>query len=45
MNKRKALVLGNSKYQVKPLRNPINDANSITEILHDKGFDVTIKKI
>jgi len=43
MNRRKALVLGNANYQIKPLRNPINDANSINEILHDKGFDVTIK--
>lgn len=43
MNKRKALIIGNSNYQVKPLKNPINDANSISEILYDKGFDVTRK--
>ncbi|MCJ8268971.1 MAG: caspase family protein, partial [Psychrosphaera sp.] len=44
MNKtRKALVIGNSKYLVRPLKNPLNDAKAMAEILDDKGFDVTLK--
>ena len=38
---RKALVIGNSNYMVKPLTNPVNDANDITQILTGIGFQVT----
>jgi hypothetical protein len=39
-----ALVLGNSDYRSAPaLRNPVNDANAIAEVLKGFGFDVTLK--
>jgi len=38
---RLALVIGNSNYEFVPhLRNPVNDANSIAEILTQAGFSV-----
>ncbi|MEO8557162.1 MAG: caspase family protein [Actinomycetota bacterium] len=39
-----ALVLGNGSYKgIGGLRNPVNDANAIAEVLKDFGFDVTMK--
>lgn len=41
---RRALIVGNSDYLRKneKLKNPINDANKIAEILDYKGFDVRL---
>ncbi len=39
-NKRVALVIGNSNYQVGPLANPANDAKAMAQSLRDSGFDV-----
>lgn len=40
---RKALVIGNNDYtNIKPLKNPINDARTISKVLTLKGFDVTL---
>lgn len=36
--KRVALVIGNSKYQKAPLRNPANDASDIAAMLKELGF-------
>ena len=41
--RRTALVLGNSKYQQGPLRNPANDARAMGNTLKDLGFDVTLQ--
>lgn len=38
--KRVALVIGNSRYQDRPLKNPANDARDIGEVLRNSGFDV-----
>lgn len=38
--KRLALVIGNSNYRVRPLRNPINDANDVSYALKSSGFQV-----
>ena len=40
LGKRVALVIGNAKYQVRPLRNPENDANDISAALKSSGFEV-----
>lgn len=37
---RVALVIGNSRYETGPLRNPVNDANLIASTLREMGFDV-----
>ena len=37
---RVALVIGNSRYETAPLRNPVNDANLIASTLREMGFDV-----
>ncbi|MBI2510190.1 MAG: caspase family protein, partial [Betaproteobacteria bacterium] len=37
-----ALVIGNSRYQQAPLRNPVNDANGIAAALKSVGFSVTL---
>ena len=39
--KRVALVIGNSKYQFAPLRNPVNDSRAIASELKKVGFSVT----
>jgi hypothetical protein len=39
-NKRVALVIGNSNYQVGPLANPANDAKAMAQSLRDSGFEV-----
>jgi TPR repeat protein len=41
--KRVALVIGNSNYQVGPLRNPVNDAQDISGVLRTLGFTVQTK--
>lgn len=38
-----ALVIGNAKYKDAPLKNPINDAQSIANELQKVGFKVTIQ--
>ena len=40
--KRVALVIGNSDYKISPLRNPVNDANAMSEALKKLDFDVLI---
>lgn len=37
---RVALVIGNSDYQTSPLKNPVNDAQVMSNTLKDVGFDV-----
>ena len=39
---RRALVIGNGKYSVGPLRNPPNDATAIAEALRSQGFEVQL---
>ncbi len=39
--KRVALVIGNSSYASKPLKNPVNDADDMTSFLKGVGFKVT----
>jgi len=41
-NKRIALVVGNSKYKVRPLDNPVRDVHLIKTTLEEKGFTVII---
>jgi caspase domain-containing protein len=38
--KRVALVIGNSRYESAPLKNPVNDANLVAATLREIGFDV-----
>ena len=40
--KRTALIIGNSNYTDSPLKNPVNDANSIAAELRTLGFDVML---
>lgn len=40
MGARKAIVIGNAAYQDNPLRNPVNDARLIANVLRDLGFQV-----
>ena len=37
---RVALVIGNAKYAVSPLRNPVNDARAMADQLRKMGFEV-----
>jgi uncharacterized caspase-like protein len=40
---RVALVIGNSAYQVnKPLNNPVNDAQAVSQMLNQAGFEVVM---
>lgn len=41
-SRRVALVIGNAKYQVGPLRNPANDARAMARVLHNLGFEVIL---
>lgn len=41
---RVALVIGNAAYETMPLRNPVNDARSMSKVLRDLDFDVTEKE-
>jgi hypothetical protein len=38
-----ALVIGNSKYEYRPLRNPKNDAKMMANVLRQTGFEVILK--
>lgn len=38
---KKALCIGNARYPSRPLKNPANDARSVSAALRDLGFDVT----
>jgi len=40
--RRIALVVGNAKYKVSPLRNPINDATDMADALKKLGFETTL---
>jgi uncharacterized caspase-like protein len=40
--RRTALVIGNSAYKSAPLRNPVNDARAIAQLLSEVGFSVTL---
>ena len=39
---RTALVIGNSQYSTGPLRNPVNDARDMADVLKKVGFAVTV---
>ena len=39
-----ALVIGNSAYEVSPLRNPVNDAFDLAQALKEIGFEVIYKE-
>ena len=41
---RLALIIGNADYEVGELRNPINDANDMAQVLGNLGFRVILKK-
>lgn len=41
---RLALVIGNSSYSDKPLKNPANDAADLARALKEAGFDVMLKQ-
>jgi uncharacterized caspase-like protein len=41
--KRTALVIGNGMYQTAPLKNPVNDAVDMANVLTSRGFEVTVK--
>jgi len=41
-SKRIALVVGNSNYEVSPLKNPVNDALAINNVLKTLGFSVIL---
>jgi uncharacterized caspase-like protein len=38
--KRLALVIGNAKYNRRPLNNPANDATAMAQVLRESGFEV-----
>lgn len=40
---RMALVIGNSAYRAAPLRNAVNDANAVAEVLRATGFQTTVR--
>lgn len=40
---RKALIIGNSSYSDSPLRNPVNDARAVENLLKNLGFQTTLK--
>jgi hypothetical protein len=44
MERRTALVIGNSTYNSGPLKNPVNDAVDMAAALKRTGFTVTLKK-
>ena len=41
---RVALVIGNSSYAVGPLKNPVNDAEDMAQVLRTLGFRVTLRQ-
>src|ERR1044072_5262386 len=38
--RRLALVIGNAEYKIKPLNNPVNDANALAQTLRESSFEV-----
>jgi uncharacterized caspase-like protein len=38
-----ALLIGNNKYEYRPLHNPTNDARAMANVLKQRGFQVTLK--
>ena len=40
--RRLALIIGNTKYQMKPLVNPVNDAHTMEAVLKDLGFSTEV---
>ena len=40
---RTALIIGNSRYQMGMLANPVNDARAMATVLREVGFDVILK--
>lgn len=40
---RTALIIGNSDYSYSPLKNPVNDATDMANLLKKMGFDVILK--
>lgn len=44
LERRIALVIGNSSYAISPLLNPVNDARDIAAALREAGFLVTLKE-
>jgi formylglycine-generating enzyme required for sulfatase activity len=40
--KRVALVIGNGAYRSAPLRNPVNDARGMAQVLREAGFEVLL---
>jgi len=40
---RTALVVGNSSYKTAPLKNPVNDARDMAQVLRESGFEVILK--
>ncbi len=42
VSRRRALVIGNRNYSMKPLLNPVNDANKLAQALRETGFTVTL---
>jgi hypothetical protein len=40
---RTALVIGNSSYEISPLKNPVNDATDMANTLTRSGFNVSLK--
>jgi uncharacterized caspase-like protein len=40
--RRTALVIGNADYSVAPLRNPVNDAQDMAELLRASNFEVNL---
>jgi formylglycine-generating enzyme required for sulfatase activity len=41
--RRTALVIGNADYKSSPLKNPVNDARDMAQVLRELGFSVTMK--
>lgn len=44
VERRSALVIGNSAYSSGPLKNPVNDASDMAAMLKKLGFTVTLKQ-
>lgn len=42
--RRVALIIGNGKYADAPLRNPVNDADTMERTLRETGFEVIVRK-
>lgn len=40
---RTALVIGNANYRSSPLKNPVNDACDMAQVLWELGFTVTVR--